>query len=307
MSSDIRKKLEKLFNKIDKLAQKGKDKIYEYHQLVDEFIERGDFDNFTQTLYYYYDIDVSIYQGNIPDLKKKTWSEILFQTNTPFQKKLKRLYDSKVVYQQGFDVYSDAVVTLGFNISSPLSTTYSVTSSTQSITPYRVDDKIYFDVNHNFATSSIPVYTMELFKCEWLTIDGVEQPYPKTLELFQRFKVLATQSTYLTEMSIYHGRQYLVKTFARNSNMQFTELNYKLDVTRNSLLGQIIEIDSYTDDPAYYQKDKGLAKFQGLRKTYLEVTKTGTASVYVTYENPAFTEDQNLLKRYEAAITYLIS
>lgn len=301
MSLETRKKLEKIFKKVDTLAQKGKDKLYEYYQLVDEFIDRGDFDNFTQTLYYYYDIDVSIYNGDIPKLKMNSWSEILFQTKTPFQKKIKRLYDSKSVYQQGFDVYSDSVVTLGFSFSTPLSSTYSNTSSTQSVVPSRVGDKIYFTINDN------NIYSMELFKCEWITLDGIIQPYPKTLELFQRFRILATQSVYLTEMSIFHGRQYLIKTFSRNSNLQFTQLNYRLDVSRNSLLGQILEVDRYTDDPAYYEKDKGLAKFQGLRKTYLEVTKTGTYSIYVTYDNSAFTEDQNLLKRYEVAITYLLS
>ena len=96
MSSDIRKKLEKYYYKIDKLAVKGKDKIFDYYKLIDEFIDKGEFDSFSQTLYYYYEIDTSIYNGDIPKLKTKTWDVILFQTNSSFQKKLKVLYDSKM-------------------------------------------------------------------------------------------------------------------------------------------------------------------------------------------------------------------
>lgn len=301
MSSKTRSTLSKISARIMKLAVKGKDQISEYHKLVDEFIERGDFDNYTQTLYYYFSIDVTKYNGNILDIKNKTWPDILFQTNTPLQKKIKKIYDDRQVFQQGFDVYSDSVVTIGLTISQPLSSTFSVTSSTQSVTPSRTGNYIYF------TTNDPEIYRMELFKCEWITTNGVEQPFAKTLQLFQRFKMFATQSAYLTEISIYHGRQYLVRTFSRNSNIQFTELNYKLSVTRNTLLGQIIEVDSYEQDPAYYYRDPVLAVGSGDRKTFLEVRKTGTSSIYVTYQNPLWNEQQNLLKRYEVAVDYLIS
>lgn len=301
MSSLYKKKLAIIHAKVDKLATKGKDQIWEYHKLIDEYINRGDYDNFTQSLYYFYGIDVAKYNGNITDIKNMTWSEILFQTRNSFQKKIRRIYESKEVFQQGYDIYSDSVVQLGLQISEPLSSTYSVTNSTQSVTPNRVGDYIYFTINDT------NIYGMEVFKCEWILQDDILQPFLGTTQLFQKFKILATQSSYKTEISIYHGRQYLVRTFSRNNNFQYTLLNYKLDVSRNTVLGQLIEIESFTNDPAYFLQDKILASYQGFKKTYLEVIKTGTASIFVTYENPKLTEEQNLIKRYEAAITYLVS
>jgi hypothetical protein len=300
MSSDIRKKLEKYYNRIDKLAVKGKDKIFDYYNLVDEFIDKGEFDNFNQTLYYYYEINTSIYNGDLPKLKNKTWDLILFQTNSSFQKKLKSLYDSKSVYQQGFDIYSESVQTMGFQISEPLSVTYSVTTSTQSVTPFRYNDKIYFTISDD-------IYHMELFKCEWILIDGIEQPYQKTLELFQRFRVSASYSTYLSEMSTTHGRQYLVRTYSRNQNVDFTRLNYKLDVSRNSLLGQIMEIDTFSPQSNYYFQNKGFANKMGLGKTLLDVTKTGTYSILIEDNNDSLSEEANLLNRYRIALDYLLS
>ena len=40
MSPD-KKKVQTIFNRIDKLAAKGKDNIYEYHKLIDELVEKG--------------------------------------------------------------------------------------------------------------------------------------------------------------------------------------------------------------------------------------------------------------------------
>jgi len=300
MSSDIRKKLEKYYYKIDKLAVKGKEKIFDYYKLVDEFIDKGEFDSFNQTLYYYYEINTSIYNGDIAKLKTKTWDSILFQTNSSFQKKLKNLYDSKNVYQQGFDIYSDSVQTMGFQLSSPLSVTYSVTTSTQSVTPFRYNDNIYFTISDD-------IYHMELFKCEWIVIDGIEQPFQKTFELFQRFRISASYSTYLSEMSTTHGRQYLVRTYSRNQNVDFTRLNYKLDVSRNSLLGQIMEIDTFSPQSNYYLQSKGFATKMGLGKTLIDVTKVGTYSVLIDTNNDSLSEEANLLNRYRIAIDYLLS
>lgn len=300
MSSDIGKKLEKYYYKIDKLAVKGKDKIFDYYKLIDEFIDKGEFDIFNQALYYYYEIDTSIYKGDITKLKTKTWDLVLLQTNSSFQKKLKVLYDSRNVYQQGFDIYSDSVQTMEFQISSPLSLTYSTTASTQSVVPSINTNNVYFTLSND-------IYHMELFKCEWLVIDGVEQPHQKTLELFQRFRISASYSTYLSEMATSHGRQYLIRTYSRNQNVDFTRLNYKLDVSRNSLLGKITEIDTFSPQSTYYLQSRGFATKIGLAKTLIDVTKTGTYSVLIDMNNGSLSEEANLLNRYRIAIDYLLS
>jgi len=301
MTSEIEKQIQRIYKKIDKLAVKGKDSQFEYFALVDEFIDRGDFDNFRQTLYYRYDIDTTTYFENIPRLKSKTWKAILFNTNSPIQSKIKKLFDSRKVYQQGYDIWSDAITTLSFSMSSPLSSNYSITSSTQSIVPSRIGDKVYFTINDP------KIYSMEIIKCEWVFINGHEQPLGKSIEMFQSINTLATQSTYQTEISVNNGRQYLVKSYSQNENIDFTKLNYKLIITKNSFLGQIKEYDIYQQNPSYFSEDAGLAKFKGLKKTFLEVTKpSATMSLYVTYDSNQ-KEDLNLVKRYEIALNYLLS
>jgi hypothetical protein len=115
-------KIEKIFNKIDKLATKGKDQIQEYYKLIDELVDKGEYSYLEQCLCIFYEIEASSF-SNVGDIKTKTWNDILFLTNTSFSKKLKKLYDSKNVYQTAFDIHSDSVSIVGLVVSSPLSIT----------------------------------------------------------------------------------------------------------------------------------------------------------------------------------------
>lgn len=105
MSPD-KKKIKKISSQIDKLASKGKDYILEYYKLVDELVEKGDYNYFELALYYSYFIDITNIKS-LDDVKKKTWNSILFQTNTPLSKKIKKVLDSKGVYQVSFDFFKE--------------------------------------------------------------------------------------------------------------------------------------------------------------------------------------------------------
>jgi hypothetical protein len=105
--SPEKKKIEKIYSQIDKLATKGKDQIYEYHKLIDDLISKGDYNYFELTLFYKYKIDIKDY-SSISDVKNITWEEILFQTNTSVSKKIKKVLDTKGVYQMGFDIFKDS-------------------------------------------------------------------------------------------------------------------------------------------------------------------------------------------------------
>ena len=91
MSPD-RKKIQKIFNQIDRLAVKGKEQIFEYHKLIDDLISKGDYNYFDLTLFYSYNININDYL-NLTDIKNKTWEEILFQTNSSISKKIKKVLD----------------------------------------------------------------------------------------------------------------------------------------------------------------------------------------------------------------------
>jgi hypothetical protein len=45
MSPD-KKKIQKIFNQIDKLAVKGKEQVYSYYKLIDDLITKGDYNYF---------------------------------------------------------------------------------------------------------------------------------------------------------------------------------------------------------------------------------------------------------------------
>ena len=68
-----KKKIEKIFNKIDKLATKGKDQIQEYYKLIDELIDKGEYSYLEQCLCIFYEIEASSF-SNVGDIKTKTWT-----------------------------------------------------------------------------------------------------------------------------------------------------------------------------------------------------------------------------------------
>jgi hypothetical protein len=95
-------------------------------------------------------------------------------------------------------------------------------------------------------------------------------------------------------------------------NGEYRQLKYKLDLYKDSYLGKIIEREIFTPDVKYLVQNRQYASVVGSRKTYLEVYKKNismpsgfaTASIFA-YDNPSYTEDQNLLIRYEQAVAYL--
>jgi hypothetical protein len=297
-----KKKIEKIFNKIDKLATKGKDQIQEYYKLIDELIDKGEYSYLEQCLSKFYEIEASSF-NNVVDVKTKTWNDILFLTNTSFSKKLKKLYDSKNVYQTAFDIHSDSASIVGLTTSLPLSITYSVTSSTQSVIPSKNGNYVYLNTNDE------SVYKLDIFRAEWDMVDGTYQPIPRSLTPLQTIEVFATQSLYQTEIPLSHGREYLVKSYSRKSLPNtFVRLNYKLTITKDSLIGKIVEIDTFTQKGEYFLQNKEFAKVMGNRTTYLEAIKTGSTQSYiVTSESPSLSEEQNLINRYKIAVEYLLS
>ena len=297
MSPD-KKKIEKIYSQIDKLATKGKEYIYEYHKLIDDLIIKGDYNYFEQTLYYKYNIEVADYSSVI-DIKNKSWAPILFQTNVPMSKRIKKLFDKKGVYQMVFDIYNDSINNLNISVSSPLSSTYSTTSSSQVVSLSRTGNNIYIDTNDN------NIYNIDIYYSQW---DG-NKPVDNTIKLLQTISPTQSVVPYLTQIPTTQGGSYLIRTNMRSQTpIAYYELNYKVEIERSYLLGSIVEIDKLSADSKYYLQNKQFAKVIGARVTYLEVTKFGaTSSILVDNSTPNASEDTNLLNRYKIAVDYLLS
>ena len=299
MSSDIRKKLERVFVKIDKLAIYGKEKTQDYYLLIDDFVNKGTYQDFELCLFYYYFIDISGIKST-DEVKKKTWPEIIMQTQTPFLKKLSKLYKQKNVYQQSFDIFSTDASTVQLTLSSPLSQTYSVIATSSTINFTRQNEFINLNIIDN-TTNRVTIY-----KSDWKMIKGVDTP--QSLEYLQKFEVSASFSQYLTDIPTTHNETYFITTQKRGTtSSSFYEFNYKLTLEKNTFLGQIREIENI-DTTNFYVKDVNLQKKNKNVITSLQVDKVGsTSSIILADYSPDLTYDNNLLNNYTQALNILLS
>ena len=398
-----KRKLAKIFNQVDKIATKGKDNFIEYYKYIDELVAKGDYAAFEQALYYFYQIDITIYQY-LNDVKKKTWDEVLFQTKSDFLKKLSKIYKEKNVYQVSYEVFTKNPNTVSITYSNPLSSTYSATSLTQSFSITRdgevfklnvTDPKVYSLVISDavWATQSAPILTSkaDILNSWNLGYEG-KNPLPDTFgptqtSFIQRIPITyignsnnsinasnltigdvftmsvtpnlayitgqhisvtqsnsyiegdilsytqfngelsftitgktgsatysqwitrylsGTQSpTYITNIPTSSVGEYLISTEERPG---YRLLNYRAEVMKDSLIGYIVENETYTQDVKYLIQNKQYASIIGARKTYLSVYKIGvTQSYIVAVDSTSLSEQQNLLNRYKIAIDILNS
>ena len=295
MSNLYRKKLQKIYNKVDSIALKGRDNFIEYYKFIDEIVEKGDYGAFEQSLYYYYAIDITDLNST-QDVKKKTWDDVLFQTKSSFLKKLKKIYDRKQVYQNSFDIFSTNPNVAQVELIGPyqidqLSGSYSATSSAPGIDVETSGEQVILNIiNPN-------IYSASLFKATW------SGGAPQNAQFIQRLTISTQSSSYATEIQTLTGGEYLIQTEER-PNYKF--LGYNLTITKDTFLGQIKEIDTYSQEAEYLLKDKQYAALIGARVIYLEVIK-GTSSTIIDVTNPQISEEQNLLNRYSLAIDILNS
>lgn len=383
MTNFYAKKLEKIFNKVDKLANKGRDNKLEYTKYIDDLINKGDYSAFQEMLLIFYEID-TYNMRDIAEVKSKTWDEICFQTKATFLTKLSKLYKKKGVYQQSYNIYTDNVDTLQLSLSDKLSSTYSILGITSSIDIQRNGDMIDLYVYDNDIT------TVQIQKADWIT-DSTGKEVPSSIRFFQDLQISyiansfttfnpsqinvgdtftvsltttkqfipdqvisitysnnfiegtilsydrysgdavlditnATGSqthslwvatylsgpknpTFSTNIPSTQGGSYLITTTQKNNiTFDFENYAYKLIGEKTPLIGQIYETEIYTPDTKYLLQNKDYAKLIGQRRVFLEAVKVGaTYSVIFDFENPALSDDANLINRYTEALNYLLS
>jgi len=292
MNSD-RKKIDKIYSQINKIALKGKDNFLEYYQYVDDSVIKSDYDNLLQCLYYNYNIDIEKLH-TVEDVKKKTWNKIRLLTNLTLAKKIKKLYDNKKVYQTAFDIWSDDPNYIIINLSNPLSITYSVVATASRISITRSNSDINLNVLNN------KVYDITISKATWSGTPSI----PSNIEIVQEITGI-TQSTYKLEIPTSYDTQWFLKTKERTT---LKELNYSLSLSTNKYLGSIVEVDVLNEETKYYIKNRQFSRIMKTRRNILEVSKIGaTQSFIIDDYNFEISDDENIYNKYVTAINFLIS
>jgi hypothetical protein len=233
------KKLEKIFNKIGRIAAKGKDYYQEYSNYVEELVDKGDYGYFVEVMDLYFSMYL-LDEADLSVVKKKTWKEILFQTKSSFLQKLSRLYKQKKIYQQSINIYSDDINITQTSLSDKYSVTYSVTGLTPSLNVYRTDGNIFVQVLDN------TIDYIDIEKATWQTISGIYQPTQKTF--IQDFYVSYNANSY-TDINIdnlYVGFSFTMSVTPQKAYQQYQLVG--LTSSDSYITGNVINYDMYSGD-----------------------------------------------------------
>ena len=101
-------RMNKIFQKIDSIAKKGKSADSEYYSYIDSLIDKGQYEIFQQVLYYKYGIDPL--EVSTIDIKEYTFDKIRHKTTSSFQQDLQSLYNKYNVYQIGQDIIQSSKI-----------------------------------------------------------------------------------------------------------------------------------------------------------------------------------------------------
>lgn len=314
-----RKAIDSIQKRLDKIALKGKDNYLEYSNYFKELSANGNYDNLLQCLYIYYLVDIEKPIININNFRKDTWKSILFKTDSSINKRIKKLYDSKKVYQTGFDIWSSDPNSLTVVLSNPMSTTFSSTNLSKGISFNHVNTATQSYINMDILNDRI--YKLDIQNVIWGTSSVTNTYLPSKKSNLQSL-IGTTQSggflpysSYRTEIATDHSSQFLVTTYERarydslgNKTGEYRILNYKLELSKDNFLGQIIEEGIFTDEYKYLLKNREYARITKTRKIFLEVRKKDvTVPLIIDQDDLKLSEDNNLYNRYVIAVNFLLS
>ena len=100
-----RQEIEKIYKKVDSLAQRGEDAYLDFREYIDDLIGYGQYSIFDDVMFTKYNLDVKKYKS-VEDLKRNIFKDIRFQTTSKYLKNLQKLYKSKSVYNTGIHFYN---------------------------------------------------------------------------------------------------------------------------------------------------------------------------------------------------------
>ena len=99
-----RREVEKMYNKINKLAQKGPDYVYEYYSLIDEIINNRQYYILQDVMITKYEIQMRNFLS-ITEFKEFSFKEIRKGLNDVSLESIKKVLNQKFVYLVGYHLY----------------------------------------------------------------------------------------------------------------------------------------------------------------------------------------------------------
>jgi hypothetical protein len=99
-----RREFDKIYNRINKLAQKGSDYVFEYYSLIDEIISNGKYSILEDIMLTKYEISMRAFLS-VNSFKEFSFKEIRKFTNYNTAESLQKLLDQKSVYLIGFKLF----------------------------------------------------------------------------------------------------------------------------------------------------------------------------------------------------------
>jgi hypothetical protein len=101
---NYKREIDRIYKKIDTLAQMGDDSIMEFRNYIDEISNSGNYYILIDVLETKYKIDTEKFR-TVEDLKKESFKTIKFNTKSKTLINLSKLFQSKNVYNQGYHFY----------------------------------------------------------------------------------------------------------------------------------------------------------------------------------------------------------
>jgi hypothetical protein len=112
------KRVEQIYQKVDKIAKGGSESEGEYTELIDDLLNNSEYDIFYDVMYKYYDINLDNFI-DVDSVKKQTFNDVRFSTESEELESLQKIKNIKGVYQNGYYFYkSDDNTNLGTIIES---------------------------------------------------------------------------------------------------------------------------------------------------------------------------------------------
>jgi hypothetical protein len=94
-----RRKLNKIFKKINKISSLGKDNILEWYKYIDEIIRNGDYSVLEDVIYINYGLELTKFD-TVESWREIVWDRVCMVTNSTILKRISDMYRKMGVYQQ---------------------------------------------------------------------------------------------------------------------------------------------------------------------------------------------------------------